>query len=141
MPRRFHDDCDDRPHYEENSSAKADLMVVLGVLAIIGLGGTAAVGFYFMRFEAIREERAAVQARTQVAFTVDQIAAAQVEADAAAAAAAGLFPNPNPPASEEYPTDLGPQREPERQGNWTILFRSDDAGYWDTSGNAANYAI
>ena len=52
MPRRFHDDdYDDRPQADESTSGKAILMAVLGVLAIIGLGGTAAVGLYFMRFE------------------------------------------------------------------------------------------
>src|SRR5206468_940802 len=95
---------------------------------------------YFMRFEAVSRERAAAT-QAQAALAIDQIAAAQVEAEAAAAEAADPFPNPNPPASEEYPTDLGPERQPERQGNWTILFRSDDPGYWDTPGNAANYAI
>jgi hypothetical protein len=142
MARRFHDDdYDDRPPPEESSSAKAILLAVFGVLALIGLGGTAAVGLYFMRFEAVSQERAAaVQAQAQ-ANALAQIGAAQAEADAAAAEAADPFPNPNPPASEEFPTDLSPNREPDRQGNWTILFRSDDPGYWDTPGNAANYAI
>src|SRR5438132_1140368 len=47
MPRHFHDDdFDDRPHADESSSAKPILLVILGVLAIIGLGGAAAGGRY-----------------------------------------------------------------------------------------------
>jgi hypothetical protein len=142
MARRFHDDdYDDRPQTEESSSGKAILLVVLGVLAIIGLGGTAAVGLYFMRFEAVGQERAlAVQAQAQAAAAA-QVAVAQAQADAAAAEAADPFPNPNPAATEDYPADLGPERQPERQGDWTILFRSDDPAYWDTPGSAAHYAI
>ncbi|HTK78708.1 MAG TPA: hypothetical protein VL371_25850 [Gemmataceae bacterium] len=139
MPRRFHDDdYDDRPQTEESTSAKAILLVVLGVLAIIGLGGTAAVGLYFMRFEAVSQERAlAAQAQAQANAAAAQFAAVVPDV----AEAPDPYPMPNPPASEEYPPDLGPERQPERQGNWTILFRSDDPGYWDTPGNAANYAI
>jgi len=144
MARRFHDDdYDDRPYVEESSSAKSILLVLLGILAIIGLGGAAAVGLYFMRADVMAQERAAVQAQAQAQANLAQaqIAAAQAEAEIVAAQAADPFPNPNPAATEDYPADLGPEREPERQGNWTILFRSDDPGYWDTPGNAANYAI
>jgi hypothetical protein len=139
MARHFQDDdYDDRPQYDESSSGKAVLMVVLGVLALIALGGTAAVGLFFMRADVVRQERdAAVQAQ---AIAQANLVAVQAET-AAPPQAPDAFPMPNAPASENFPTDLGPEREPEHQGNWTILFRSDDPGYWDTPGNAANYAI
>src|SRR5438132_8635721 len=136
MPRHFHDDdFDDRHYEEERTSARPYIILILGIVALVGLGGAAAVGLFFFRFQAVQQERdvAAAQANAAVQFG----AAVTDVADAAP----DPFPMPNPPASEEFPTDLGAEREPERQGNWTILFRSDDPGYWDTPGNAGNYAI
>jgi type II secretory pathway pseudopilin PulG len=130
MPRHFHDD-EDVPNVrraDEGGSSTGLLLALLAVLAVVLVAGAGAVGFFFLRTRAVQEERVAVMMEAQARA-------------AAAARAADPLARPNPPAADGPPADLGPGREPERDGHWAVLFRSDDPAYWDTTGNAAHYAV
>jgi type II secretory pathway pseudopilin PulG len=130
MPRHFHDDEDapDVRRADDDRSSTGLLLALLAVLAVVLLGGAGA-GLFFLRTRAVQEERVAVMAQAEARAAADAVQAADA------------FPEPNPPARDGPPADLGPDREPERDGHWTVLFRSDDPAYWDTTGNAAHYAV
>ena len=101
------------------------------------MGGVAAVGLLLMRAERAEEYQKRADAYAQAQAAAMRAAAQEPEVPP------DLDPHNyvNPPAKEGPPTDLGPDREPEKDGKWTILFRSDEPAYWDTTGNADHYAV
>lgn len=142
MPRHFHDDDDDvpfvRPAEDAPSSTGLVLALIFGGLAILGLVAAGLVGVFFLRFEAqsqaLNAEEAAAQA--SLALALQNVAVQDLPDNPNA----GPLIEFNPPATEGTPTDLGPEREPLKQGIWTLLFVGDDAAYWDTTGNEEHYA-
>jgi hypothetical protein len=140
MPRRFHDPDDDHPvRVVDDGRGSAGFLTVLLLVGVfgVGLGGVGIVGLLLMRAERLDEADRTREAREQAQ------AAATFAPDAPPVETPvwDPCPVPLPPAAEGPPADLGPDREPDKDGKWTILFRSADPAYWDTTGNARHYAV
>ena len=136
MPRHFHDDDvpDVRRADDDRSSSTGLILAIVGLVVLLGLGGLAVLGFLFFRVSVTRE--AAEVAR------VEAIAERDLAAAHAAAAKAMQVDATKPVDRAAAPPAVpGPDREPEKDGKWIVLFRSDDPVQWDTVGNAAHYAV
>ena len=102
MPRHFHDDdYDDRHYEEERTSARPYILMILGIALLVGLGGFAAVGLFYFRFQAVQQERDAAQAAavTAISKTVLAISWPFHAYRWPAPSALRLWPKPEPPAA------------------------------------------